>query len=197
MAGIVVPILEGAAARLLTALGIGAVGSAALQTARKRDDAADKAAATPIARVDACTEDNRKCKDCPPDKGAPYLRNTAGWSADSIAYQVRIAQMPPAPKGFLTEWNFRGVNFDGFEASQCLLKEAKAKYDKFFDEDGDPFMWWSGDEPIQKEAISQASVAKPMPPVQLHWYFLEPKFYRYCSKMFSAMRLEIETHYQP
>lgn len=176
MAGLAIPLIEGAALRLLAALGVGAVGTATLQTANKRDEAADKAAATPISRVDTCSEDNSKCKDCPPDKGVPYLRNTAGWSDASITYQVRIAQMPPAPPGFLTEWNFRGVTFDGFEASQCLLKEAKAKYDKFFDKYGDPMEWWSGDEDIQREAISQSSVAKPAPPVQLRWYFLEPKF---------------------
>lgn len=197
MAAIAVPLIEGAAVRLLAALGAGAVGTAALSTAQKREDAAEKAAATPIARVDACTEDNSKCKDCPPDKGVPYLRNTAGWSDVSITYQIRIAQMPPAPSGFLTEWNFRGVKFDGFDATQCLLKEAKAKYDKFFDEYGDPLEWWSGDENVQKEAVSQSAVANPMPPVQLHWYFMEPKFYRYCTKMFAAMRLQTETQFQP
>lgn len=40
---------------------------------------------------------------------------------------------------------FNGVTFDGFDTSQCLLKEAKAKYDQFFDDAGDPQEWWNGD----------------------------------------------------
>jgi hypothetical protein len=197
MASVAVPFLEGVAARVLAGMGVGAVGAAAVDNARKRQKEAEKATSLPIARVDVCSEDNSKCKDCPPDKGAPFPRNTNGWSHESIDYQKRIAQMPPAPTGFLIEWEFRNVKFDGFDAAQCLLKESKAKYDNFFDNDGAPRYWWTGDEDIQKEAVSQSSAAKPMPPVQLRWYFMTPKMYRYCSQMFVAMDLEIETVFQP
>jgi hypothetical protein len=125
------------------------------------------------------------------------LRNTAGWSDDSITYQMRIGQMPPAPPGFLTEWKFGRKEFDGFDAGQCLLKEAKAKYDKFFDDLGDSLFWWKGDEPILKQASEQFAVAKPMPPVQLRWYFMQPMSYRYFSKAFVAMQLSIETVFNP
>lgn len=197
MAALAGPLIEAAAVRALAALGVGAAGTMTAQTARNRQQEGAKASAMPIARVDACTEVNSKCKDCPPDKGIPYLRNTAGWSDASITYQIRIAQMPPALAGFLTEWEFRGVKFDGFDASQCLLKESKAKYDKFFDDYGAPRDWWTGDVDIQKEATSQSTAAKPMPPVQLRWYFMTPMMYRYCSQLFAAMGLQIETQYQP
>lgn len=198
MAGLAIPLLEGAAARVITALGIGAAGTMAAKTAKKRQEEADKAAATPIARVDVCSEDNSKCKDCPPDKGAPYLRSTAGWSDDSITYQFRIAQMPPAPAGYLTEWEFRGVKFDGFDSAQCLLKEAKARYDQFFDDFRQVRPWWKeGADNIIDEAYRQAAAAQPRPPVQLRWHFMQPISYRYFSKIINAAYPDVEVVFQP
>ena len=75
MAGLAVPLLEGAAARVLVGLGVGAAGAGAVDSVRKRQKEAEKATSMPIARVDVCSEDNSKCKDCPPDKGVPFPRN--------------------------------------------------------------------------------------------------------------------------
>lgn len=197
MGALAVPILEGAAARVLAGLGAGAAGAMAAESARKRQKEAEKATAAPIARVDVCKDDDRRCKECPPDQGVAVLRKPGGWSEESIRYQIRIAQMPPAPGGQLTEWSYRNVDFDGFDSSQCLLKEAKAGYDPFFDDDGDPEPWFKGVNGIQKQAASQAAVANPSPPVQLRWYFMQPLLYRYCTKLFASMRLRIETVHQP
>ncbi|MCQ9730185.1 restriction endonuclease fold toxin 5 domain-containing protein [Pseudomonas aeruginosa] len=200
MASLAVPLIEGVVARVLAALGVGVVagaaGEAAKEQARKRQEEADKAKSTPISRTEAQTKARKKCPDCTPDRGAPFNRPTAGWSEVSIAYQARIGGMPVGP-GFITEWLFSGVTFDGFDSSECLLKEAKAKYDQFFDDFGDPKEWWKGDEPIMAEASAQSVVAKPQPPVQLRWHFMQPMSYRFFSKVFSAMRLPIETVFQP
>jgi len=200
MASLAVPLIEGVVARVLAALGVGviagAAGEAAKEQARKRQEEADKAKSTPISRTEAQTKARKKCPDCTPDRGAPFNRSTAGWSEVSIAYQARISGMPVGP-GFITEWFFSGVTFDGFDSSECLLKEAKAKYDQFFDDFGDPKEWWKGDEPIMAEASAQSVVAKPQPPVQLRWHFMQPMSYRFFSKVFSAMRLPIETVFQP
>lgn len=200
MASLAVPLIEGVVVRVLAALGVGVVagaaGEAAKEQARKRQEEADKAKSTPISRTEAQTKARKKCPDCTPDRGAPFNRPTAGWSEVSIAYQARIGGMPVGP-GFITEWLFSGVTFDGFDSSECLLKEAKAKYDQFFDDFGDPKEWWKGDEPIMAEASAQSVVAKPQPPVQLRWHFMQPMSYRFFSKVFSAMRLPIETVFQP
>lgn len=200
MAAIAIPAIEAVVVRVLAALGVGVVagaaGEAAKEQARKRQEEADKAKSAPIARTEAQTKARKKCPDCTPDRGAPFNRSTAGWSEVSIAYQARIGGMPVGP-GFITEWLFSGVTFDGFDSSQCLLKEAKAKYDQFFDDFGDPKEWWKGDEPIMAEASAQSIVAKPQPPVQLRWHFMQPMSYRFFSKVFSAMRLPIETVFQP
>lgn len=196
MAALAVPAIETVVARVLVVLGLGAAVGAAGDAARKRQKEADDARSTPIARTDAQTKSKEKCKECPPDAGAPFNRSTAGWSETSIAYQARITGLPTGP-AFITEWMFGGVTFDGFDSSQCTLKEAKAKYDQFFDDYGDPQDWSKGDEPLLVEASRQSLVAKPVPPVQLRWYFMQPMSYRFFSKAFLTMRLPIQTVLNP
>ncbi|WP_052140311.1 restriction endonuclease fold toxin 5 domain-containing protein [Janthinobacterium lividum] len=196
MGSLAIPAIEAVAVRALAALGVGVAAGAAGEAVRKRQKEADEAKATPVARTDAQTKSKEKCKECPPDTGVPFNRPTAGWSNTSIAYQQRIAGLPVGP-GFITEWMFGGVTFDGFDSSQCMLKEAKAKYDQFFDDDGDPHEWWKGDEPVLAEAVRQSAVSKPMPPVQLRWYFMQSKSYRFFSKALMTMRLPIETVFNP
>lgn len=188
--------IEAVVTRVLIALGIGAAGEAAREAVKARNEEADKAKSTSIARAEAQTKAREKCKECPPDHGTPYNRSTAGWSELSIAYQVRICGLPSGP-GFITEWMYNGITFDGFDSSQCLLKEAKGRYDQFFDEFGDPKEWWKGDEPVMSEAAKQSAAAKPMPPIQLRWHFMQPMSYRFFSKVFATMRLPIETVFQP
>lgn len=196
MAALVAPVIEVVVTRVLVFLGVTAATGLAGEAIREHQKTAEQARSTPLARVDAQDKDKTKCKECPPDKGIPANRSTVGWSETSIAYQARIAGLPVGPD-FITEWMFAGVMFDGFDSSQCTLKEAKAKYDQFFDEYGDPHEWWKGDEPLLGEASRQSAVAKPVPPVQLRWYFMQPMSYRYFSKALAAMRLPIETVLHP
>lgn len=196
MASLAIPVIRAAATRALTALGAGAAAGAASEAVRKRQKEADEARSSPIARTEAQTKTKEKCKECPPDSGAPFNRSTAGWSETSIAYQARIGGLPMGP-GFITEWMFGGVTFDGFDSGQCTLKEAKAKYDQFFNEFGRRKPFWDGDTAMLEQAVAQSAVAVPHPPVHLNWYFMEPLSYRYFSKMFAAAMLPIETVFNP
>ena len=201
MASLAVPLIEGVVARVLAALGVGVVagaaGEAAKEQARKRQEEADKAKSTPISRTEAQTKARKKCPDCTPDRGAPFNRPTAGWSEVSIAYQARIGGMPVGP-GFITEWLFSGVTFDGFDSSECLLKEAKARYDQFFDEFRQVRGWWAdGADKLIEEAYRQATAAQPRPPVQLRWHFMEPISYRYFSRIIKPAYPDIEVVFQP
>lgn len=201
MVAIVVPAVEAAAVRVLAALGVGVVagaaGDAARDAAKKRSEAADQARSAPIAKTEATTRTKEKCKECPPDKGAPFNRSTAGWSETSITYQARIGGLPVGP-GFITEWLFNGVTFDGFDSSQCLLKEAKAKYDQFFDDFRRVRGWWTeGADKLLEEAYRQGAAAQPRPPIQLRWHFMEPISYRYFSKVIKSAYPDIEVVYQP
>ncbi|MFN3296626.1 Tox-REase-5 domain-containing protein [Caldimonas sp.] len=203
MAAAAIPLIEAAAIRILTALGVGvaagAAGEVARQQARKRQEQADQAKDSTIARAEAPTRARQTCKECPPDRGEAALQSTAGWSLDSIDYQRRIGQMPAAPEGYLVEWQFNGVRFDGFDSSQCLLKEAKARYDQFFDE------WGGFQYPFQErifvkmtnEAVAQNRAAIPKPPIRLQWNFMEPVSYRYMSKVLLRTSPEIEVLYRP
>lgn len=123
-------------------------------------------------------------------------RPTAGWSELAIEYQARVGGLLVGP-GFITEWVFSGVSFDGFESGQCLLKEAKVRYDQFFDEYGYRKDCRKGDEALLTQAKTQVGVAAPRPPVQLRWYFMESRSYRYFSKIFADSNLPIETVFQP
>ncbi|WP_147310550.1 Tox-REase-5 domain-containing protein [Cupriavidus taiwanensis] len=51
---------------------------------------------------------------------------------------------------------FAGLDFDGFRSPQCLLQEAKAKYDQFFDEYGLPKEWWASNPGGENGLIRQA-----------------------------------------
>jgi len=196
MAALAIPGIEAVAAYALRVLGAGALTGAAADAVRNHQKEADEAKSTPIARTDAQTKTKKKCKECPPDTGAPFKRSTAGWSETSIAYQARICGLPVGA-GFITEWMFGGVTFDGFDSSQCRLKEAKAKYDQFFNEFGMRKTFWEGDKAILDQAVAQCAVAVPRPPVQINWYFMEPLSYRYFSKMFAGAMLPIETEFNP
>lgn len=200
MVALAVPVIEAAAVRVLIALGVGvtagAAGEAAKEAARRRQQEADKAKASPIAGADAVIQPREKCKACPPDGGRPFTRSTAGWSEASIAYQARIGGLPLGA-GFITEWMFSEATFDGFDSGRCLLKEAKARYDQFFDEFGKREPYWQGHLPMFEQAVAQSAVAIPQPPVRLHWYFMGPKSHRFFSIMFADAALPIETVYQP
>ncbi|NRR29038.1 hypothetical protein HSX11_02465 [Oxalobacteraceae bacterium] len=196
MGALAIPAIDAVVVRVLALLGAGAVAGIADEAVRKRQEDAEKAKSTPIARTEAQTKTKEKCKECPPDKGFTFNQPTTQWSETSIAYQARISGLPVGP-GFITEWKFAGIAFDGFDSSQCLLKEAKAKYDQFFNASGAMQKWWEGDDDIYSEAIRQSAVAKPMPPVQLHWYFMQPMSYRFFSLAFIKMSLPIVSTYQP
>lgn len=201
MVAIVVPAVEAAAVRVLAALGVGVAAGVAQEAARdaaKQHMAeAERAKSAPIAKSEAISRTKEKCKTCPPDSGRTAPRSTVGWSETSIAYQARIGGLPVGA-GFITEWMFNGIAFDGFDSSQCLLKEAKAKYDQFFDEYRQVRGWWiEGADKLVEEAYRQATAAQPRPPVQLRWHFMEPISYRYFSKIIKATQPDIEVVFQP
>ncbi|CAJ0700336.1 hypothetical protein LMG18102_03195 [Ralstonia mannitolilytica] len=198
MAALAYPALEVILTRVLVGLGLTAAGAATVDVVRKRKEEADAAKSTPIARAEAQTKTKEKCKECPPDKGSQSLQPTAGWGPEAIAYQQRIAQMPPGPPGYLMEWKFNGVNFDGFSSPECLLKEAKSTYDQFFDEDGD-FKYPFQEKIFVKmtgDAVRQYAAAQPMPPTRLRWYFMEPVSFRYMQRALrvAAPRIEVVHH---
>lgn len=195
MGALAFPALEAIAMRVLVALGLTTAGAAGVDMARKRKEEADDARTAPIARTQAQTRAKEKCKGCPPDEGALVTRNW-NMSDASRAYQARVTGFAP-----YTEWNFGGVDFDGFRSSECLLQEAKARYDQFFDpDDGEPrfFFELSGsDRKIVRQAQIQTAVVVANSPSRLNWYFMQPLSYRHFTRRFAEEGVAAATLFQP
>ncbi len=182
MAALAVPVIEGATAALLRALGVAAVatGAAAVNEAKKKAESADKAKEAPIAQAGTQARTRDTCSKCPPDCGYIVERN---WNMSDVsrAYQARITGFAP-----YTEWSFENTDFDGFKSQACLLLEAKAKYDQFFKSATEPkfFFKITGAIKIMAQARKQSTVVWASPPSQLHWHFMEPLSFAYFSKRF-------------
>jgi len=197
MAALAVPVIEGAALALLRALGVVAVtgaGAVAVnEAAKKKAESAERAKAEPIAQAGSQTKTRDSCSKCPPDCGTLVARN---WNMSEISreYQARITGFSPS-----TEWSFQGTDFDGFKSQACLLLEAKAKYDQFFDSTAKPkfFFRISGAPKIELQARHQSSIVGASPPSQLHWHFMQPLSHSYFSKRFEAQFFPITTFLTP
>lgn len=181
MAALPIPILEAAAAALAAMLpaAIGTTIAGVLSGAGETDR--DKAEPRPIAGAVPKPDEFRK--SCPADKGRLVVRR---WhmSKTSRDYQARVTGFAPR-----TEWSFAAIEFDGFQSSQCLLQEAKARYDQFFDRhSGKPkrFFRLTGVEAVLRQARKQNAIAARNPPSKLNWYFMQPISYKYFSSLIGA-----------
>ncbi|VFR58099.1 2C-methyl-D-erythritol 2,4-cyclodiphosphate synthase [plant metagenome] len=112
-------------------------------------------------------------------------------------YQARITGFPFDTMGcrWSDEWLWMGVHFDGFVATECLLQEAKGRYDQFVDSNGKVHGWFAGYEELEVEASRQAGVIHQSLPARLRWYFQTPKMMGAMAPLLAA--LKIETMYVP
>ncbi|MCI1004260.1 Tox-REase-5 domain-containing protein [Herbaspirillum sp. C7C8] len=200
MAAAAIPVIEAVGVRVLAALGVsglaGAADEAARRAARKKQEEAERAKAMPIARAESTSKARRSCRDCPADQGK-VMRRTFPVRYDWVDYQARIGGMSNGPN-FIDEWEFNDRDFDGFVSAECLLKEAKGGYDRFFDEWGRPKKWWAYnvDEMIEK-ILDQSKDAVPRPPVRLAWFWQEPLSYRYFSKILGPVVPDVPHYFLP
>ncbi len=112
----------------------------------------------------------------------------------SREYQARITDRPfSVAEGWSQEWNWH-VDFDGFKAEACLLQEAKANYDQFLDDDGQPKFWFSFNDTI-KQLNAQGRTVRANPPAQLMWYFMTPKAREFLLPVMN--RVGVPSVYQP
>ncbi|MYM31281.1 hypothetical protein GTP58_23355 [Duganella sp. CY15W] len=197
MAALAVPLVEGAALALLRALGViavtGAGAVAVNEAAKKKAEAAEKAKVAPIAQAGTQSKTRDACSKCPPDCGTLVTRNW-NMSEESRGYQARITGFAP-----MTEWSFKGSDFDGFKSQACMLLEAKAKYDQFFNAAGQPKLFFSftGLPKISAQASRQSLIVETSMPASLHWHFMQPLSYRYFTEVFQDSFFPIATHLTP
>lgn len=180
MAALGLPLLESAVNALLVALGVTtAAGTAVVvsEEVKKRQREAADAKADPVAQT-APKAETKSCQKCPPDCGKLVERNW-NMSENSLAYQAKVTGFAPS-----TEWQFSGLDFDGFKSAECLLIEAKANYDHFLERDADgdpePKSWYSAFKlKMLRQAQAQAMAALRGAPARLHWCFQTPLAYEY------------------
>jgi Restriction endonuclease fold toxin 5 len=184
MAALAIPALEGALAALTALLArtavVGAAGAGAvvLNDEIKRRQEATSQAATKEAAKTATQTRTKPCDKCPPDCGLLVARN---WNMSAAAreYQARVTSFAPG-----SEWNYAGIDFDGFSSADCHLKEAKSRYDQFLtggeDSELEPKTWFKAfKEKMLPQAEKQARAAAASPPARLTWFFQGSKTYQY------------------
>jgi hypothetical protein len=189
MAVLAIPLAEAAGAALAEAFPalLGGTATAAILSL-PGDHAEDKSKTQPVARTMPKTDE--PCKKCPPDAGNLVTRNW-NMSDTSRAYQAQVTGFSAG-----TEWNFSGLDFDGFRTSMCQLEEAKAKYDQFFDGDtGRPkrFFRLFGIQKMRAQAQAQSIVVSGNRPSQLLWYFMQPLSYEFFTRDFRVSAPIIQT----
>jgi hypothetical protein len=180
MAVLAIPPLISAVDALLVALGVITVAGGAVVVTEevKRRQRAASEAGTGAAAQTATQTRTKTCEKCPPDCGSLVERN---WNMSAAAreYQARVTAFSPG-----IEWNFGGIDFDGFASAGCMLKEAKSRYDQFLtggeDSELAPKKWFKAFElKMLPQARAQASVTRAAPPASLTWYFQGSKTYAY------------------
>lgn len=180
------PALQRAGAALLG--GTAAAGTASLSS----DTSKDGSKAAPIARTLPRTDES--CKKCPPEQTGRSVRRNHSMSDVSREYQGRITGRPySVAEGWSEEWDWH-VDFDGFKAEACLLQEAKANYDQFLDDDGEPKFWFSFNDTI-KQINQQGRTVRANPPAKLMWYFMTPKAREFLLPLMD--RVGVPSVYQP
>jgi hypothetical protein len=176
MVAIAIPLLEtaaGAMAKALPAMLGGTALAAAFSLSGDQAKEKDRADAKAMPRTR-----ERKCK-CPPEQGV-MSRANHNMSRASREYQARITGFPYDLESsrWSMEWKFV-KEFDGFQPAQCLLQEAKANYDQFFDVNGRVKRFFTGFKTMTVQIEQQAKVARANPPAKLMWYFQTPKTWAY------------------
>lgn len=143
------------------------------------------------------TAASAKCKKCPASTGSAINESRFSNDDDNInkLYQIYICERPYGP-GWIEEWMFATVSFDGFVAASCLLQEAKGNYDQFFD-GKIPFEWWGGRKGMLMQAMVQYAVVMLTPPDKLMWYFMQPISYAYFHSLFIQYMPTFAAVYQP
>lgn len=151
-------------------------GGAALGATASLSGDSDNSRSQSTPAVRAVPKTNEKCKQCPPESGQMLQANHSMRPAPR-KYQARITGFPYDVEGnaWSMEWRWENIWFDGFQAGQCMLQEAKGDFSGMFDEEGDVKKWFvSSLDEIRGTIARQAAPVRANPPAKLTWYFQTP-----------------------
>ena len=165
------PMLARAAAAAAGA--VAGMWAAVTESSDSKDDTRQQAPTLTLPRM-------KPCEDCPQGLTGQAVRTNVSMPEVSRVYQGRITGRPYSIKpAWSEEWRWMGVDFDGFQPQECLMQEAKARYDQFLGRDGEPLWFFEGFEAMTDQVKRQAAAVHANPPTRLLWYFMTPRARQY------------------
>ncbi|MCS3398446.1 restriction endonuclease fold toxin 5 domain-containing protein, partial [Burkholderia thailandensis] len=161
---------------ILARVGVALLGGATVAgtASLSGDTPKEDSKATPDVR--ALPRTGEKCKQCPPEQTGIPVRRHYRMNREPREYQGRVTGRPySVEEGWSEEWSWLGLDYDGFQASECLLQEAKGNFDQFFSrKTRRPMKWFSGFRKIDLQIEARANVVRANPPTKLRYYFQTP-----------------------
>ncbi|AMW80792.1 hypothetical protein AMD27_17865 (plasmid) [Acinetobacter sp. TGL-Y2] len=133
----------------------------------------------------------QRCNKCEPYQlGNKHQIKRPMGNEINTQYQIKIANLSSYPLTFkasapylvpgnkkqtteIQEWTLAGVSFDGLWPMECILVEAKGRYEQFLDPKKKEFIRDSVYKGLVKEAQSQRVVKNRFKTAKLNWYFYE------------------------
>ncbi|HGL6719819.1 restriction endonuclease fold toxin 5 domain-containing protein [Burkholderia contaminans] len=184
------PVLSAIGSALLGGAAVAGVASMSGSTAQTKEDAEAKSR--------TMSDSTKPCKKCPPENSGRKVRNNHGVNWPAYRYQARVTGFAYDTEGcqWSEEWEWLGIDFDGFRAEECLLQEAKGNYDQFLDGSipgSDEF--FKGFPKMMKTVVRRAAPVKANPPTRLRYYFQGRLTYQKMARLLK--KLKIESEYLP
>ncbi|WP_052189863.1 MULTISPECIES: restriction endonuclease fold toxin 5 domain-containing protein [Xenorhabdus] len=149
-----------------------------------------------IEKEGSLSRSTEKCKSCPASTGIAKNESRNFGDPINLKYQVYITKAPFGP-GWVQEWDYATVSFDGFQPPSCLLQETKGAYDQFFISEGVLKKFYSGVRGTVQQAHTQSFVVQSTPPNKLAWYFMERLSFMYFNKIFKGDGLIMDVYHVP
>ncbi|WP_051690931.1 restriction endonuclease fold toxin 5 domain-containing protein [Photorhabdus australis] len=149
-----------------------------------------------ITKSGVLARSTEKCELCPANTGTPTREKRSFGNDINLQYQIYITGAKHGP-GWIEEWDFATVSFDGFQRSVCLLQETKGAYDQFFLDEEMIKYFWTGVEGIVTQARTQNAVVVATPPNKLSWYFMERLSFTFFSRLFMSRSYIISVYHIP
>ncbi|MBU9406344.1 restriction endonuclease fold toxin 5 domain-containing protein [Burkholderia multivorans] len=200
MAAPLIPIVTAAVAEagpVLSAIGSALLGGAAVVGIGSIPGDASKAEEQAKAKTESRTmsDSTTSCKKCPPEQSGAVVRNRHGPNWNAYRYQARVTGFAFDTENcqWSDEWQWLGIDYDGFKPQECLLQEAKGNYDQFLDGSipkADKF--FKGFRHMREQAVKRAIPVRANPPTRLRYYFQGPLSYKRMAPQLRVMSIESE-----
>ncbi|KVN31711.1 restriction endonuclease fold toxin 5 domain-containing protein [Burkholderia sp. JSH-S8] len=183
------PALSAIGSALLGGTAVAGIGSMRGDTSKMDEQAKTKTESRTTA------DSTKPCKKCPPEQTGALVRFNHGVNWPAYRYQARVTGFAFDTEScrWSDEWEWLGIDYDGFKANECLLQEAKGNYDQFLDGSipkSDQF--FKGFRKMREQALKRAVRVKANPPTRLRYYFQGSLTYNKMSALLRVMSIESE-----